>query len=272
MNLMGKIFTLLIFFMSICFLVISVMVGATHRNWKEIAAAKQNEARQATTRLQAAKSTTTEKEKLLQGERVSRAIQLANLESQLKIALDNVREQGERYDKEQTISQARLTELEAATARLKQQDGELAALKADVTRLTDSIRDQFRNVRILTNDNFELRNQSKLLAERKSKLEEENAKQIKVLRAHGLTESSLIDHIPPKVDGKVVRILKDTIAVSLGSDDGVNPGHVMDIYRDDRYIGKAIVVTAKNDISALRIEKDFMLGEVREGDSVTTKF
>ena len=35
MNLMGKIFTLLIFFMSICFLVISVMVGASHRNWKK---------------------------------------------------------------------------------------------------------------------------------------------------------------------------------------------------------------------------------------------
>ena len=35
MNLMGKILTLLIFFLSICFLVIAVMVGAAHQNWQE---------------------------------------------------------------------------------------------------------------------------------------------------------------------------------------------------------------------------------------------
>ena len=85
MNLMGKIFTLLIFFMSICFLVIALMVGATHRNWKEIANEKNSEATLQKSLAEEAKSSTLDKEKLLASERASRAMQLAQLESQLKV-------------------------------------------------------------------------------------------------------------------------------------------------------------------------------------------
>ena len=37
MNLTGKILTFLILFLSVAFLVLAVMVGATHQNWKEVA-------------------------------------------------------------------------------------------------------------------------------------------------------------------------------------------------------------------------------------------
>ena len=37
MNVAGKILTVLIMLISVCFLVIAVMVGAAHRNWKEVA-------------------------------------------------------------------------------------------------------------------------------------------------------------------------------------------------------------------------------------------
>ena len=72
MNLMGKIFTLLIFFMSICFLVIALMVGATHRNWKAIAVEKNSEAANYKNALVEAKSSTSDKEKLV-GSRASKS-------------------------------------------------------------------------------------------------------------------------------------------------------------------------------------------------------
>ena len=37
MNPIGKILMFIVFIMSICFLVIAVMVGASHRNWKAVA-------------------------------------------------------------------------------------------------------------------------------------------------------------------------------------------------------------------------------------------
>ena len=37
MNLTGKILTFLILFLSVAFLVLAVMVGATHQEWKKIA-------------------------------------------------------------------------------------------------------------------------------------------------------------------------------------------------------------------------------------------
>src|SRR5689334_21313698 len=40
MTLVGKIFTVLIFVMSICFMTASAMVFATHKNWKEYAVAQ----------------------------------------------------------------------------------------------------------------------------------------------------------------------------------------------------------------------------------------
>ena len=58
MNLIGKIFTLLIFLMSIVFLVVAVMVGASDREWKETAAEMSSKARQATESLQNVQSST----------------------------------------------------------------------------------------------------------------------------------------------------------------------------------------------------------------------
>jgi len=64
----------------------------------------------------------------------------------------------------------------------------------------------------------------------------------------------------------------DVVVVSLGTDDGIRKGHVLDIYRGDRYIGKAVVTIAQFDKSAARISPDFRRDLVQEGDHVTTKF
>ena len=93
-----------------------------------------------------------------------------------------------------------------------------------------------------------------------------------MLKANSLTPTSLTSHIPPKVDGVVLRTGSDGFfVVKLGSDDGVRVNHVMDIYRNDRFIGKGTVFTTKEDLSVLKIVKDFMKDSVQEGDHVTSK-
>ena len=273
MNLIGKIFTLLIFFMSICFLVISVMVGASHRNWKQAAADKKEEAELAVKRLQEAKSSTTEQQKLLAAERVSRALQLAQLESQLKTARENYVNKEEQLRKEIEISQERLAQLEQSEARLAQQDAEIKDLKDMNIKYVNDIANQFALTRNLTNQQFELKNTVQLLEEKEKDIVSKLAKSTRVLTANGLTPNSLTDHIAPKLEGVVTKVGNEGLFVaSFGADDGVRPGHKMDIYRDDRYIGKAMVVNAQYDLAALKIIKDYMRDTVREGDYVTTKF
>ena len=52
----------------------------------------------------------------------------------------------------------------------------------------------------------------------------------KVLEANGLTPQDLTSHIPPEVEGIVLRTRHNLIAISLGGDDGVRKGHTFDIY------------------------------------------
>ena len=272
MSLMGKIFTLLIFFMSICFLVIAVMVGASHRNWKDVAARMQQDARAAEALVKDAKNNTEEKLRLLSAERVSRALQLSQLESQLKRAREDFLVKEDQYRKSTEISQARLAELEQVNVRIKQQDSEIEALKQNNSKLVDDIAQQYASVRTLTSQTYELQNQIELLEEKESDILAQLAASTRVLKSNGLTLDSLTSHIPPKVDGIVLRIGdKGNFVAKLGSDDGIRVDHVLDIYRKDRFIGKGTVVRTLEDLCVLKIVKDYMKDTVREGDHVTSK-
>ena len=271
MSLMGKIFTLLIFFMSICFLVISIMVGGSHRNWKEIATTMQNQAKAAQNRMQDAKSNTDEKEKILAAERVSRAFQLAQLESQLKRATEDFKAKEAQYRKAIEVSQAQLAELEQVNARIKQQDVKIADLESNSLKLVDDISTQFSNVANLTNETYELKSQIRLLETQKGDINAKLSKSTRVLKNNGLTMTDLTDHIVPKLDGVVSKVGDGFFAVKLGTDDGIRINHVMDIYRLNRFIGKGTVVRTAEDLCVLQIQPDFMKDSVREGDHVTSK-
>lgn len=274
MNLMGKIFTLLIFFMSICFLVIAVMVGASHRNWKAAASTNKARADQAQKVADAVRNQTGEKEKLLAAERVSRALQLAQLESQLKVATDKFKSKEAELRDEVVQSTERLRRMEQAEERLTQQDTEVARLKADNAKLAADIADKFSLVRSLTNEGFELKNRIDALEGLNQDLSANLVQKQKVMVRNGLTDDSLTDHIVPKLDGIVTKIAdsNDMIAFGLGTDDGLRTGHEMDVYRGDRYIGKVTVVKSDFNVSVARVNKDFMQDRIREGDHVTSRF
>jgi uncharacterized phage infection (PIP) family protein YhgE len=276
MNLMGKIFTLLIFFMSVCFLVVAIMVGASHRNWKAAATENNQKAKQAESIAREAKNKSGEKEKLLAAERVARALQLAQLESQLKMALDNFNQKEKQLRDELVVSQERLRRLEEAEARLAQQDAEVASLKDANAKLATDIAQQFSLVRSLTNEGFELKNKISDLETMNQDLSANLAQKQKVMDANGLRDTSLTDHIVPKLDGIVTKIggreSRDLIAIGLGTDDGLRKGHEMDVYRGDRYIGKVTVVRADFNNAVAQINKELMQDKVREGDHVTSRF
>ncbi len=272
MNLVGRILTLLILLLSVCFLVIALMVGATHRNWKEIASNNQKAAESAKRLLDSARSKSTEIEKLLNMERVARTMQLAQLESQLSDARGQYEDKESQLREQTVVAQEALDRLKAAEKRLTEQDTEVAALKGQNKTLIDDISAQRQSVVNLTSQVFSLQGELESLEQLKMDLSEQLALKTKVMTKHGLADDDLVDQIPPSVDGVVIRVKDDYIAISLGTDDGLRNGHTFDIYRGDRYIGKAVVTRAEYNMSAARLDKDFLQAPVAEGDHVTTKF
>lgn len=272
MNLMGKILTLLIFFLSICFLVIAVMVGAAHQNWQEQANENKVVAERAQSLLDQARNRSTDMEKKLNAERVARTLQLSQLESQLTVARQARDEKEKQLSAELVISQDRLAVVNSSEKRLVEQDQELAQLKTDNKKLIDDIATQRQSVVNLTNQLYQSKGAEESLKTMNQDLSQSLAQKQKVMKAHGLADDALVDHIPPRVDGRVARVKDNYIAISLGTDDGIREGHTLDIYRNDRFIGKATVTKADYNMSAARIDKDFLQAPVAEGDYVTTKF
>lgn len=271
MNLFGKIFTLLIFFMSIAFLVLAVMVGASHRNWKEIANTNKLQATTTANRLVAVKTASNEASKKLNAEQVSRQQQLSQLFSELQIAKTRL-DAAVKENSDLTERNAQLAaELNVSNTRLVAQDKQVGDLKQRNTRLIDDIAAQRNTVLNLTNEQYRLQGRLDALTEEKESMSGQLARQLRVMNANGLTENSLTDPIPRQLEGVITAEDAGFIAISLGTDDGIRKGHEIDVYRGRKYIARAVVTTTKHNESAARLIPEFTQTVVREGDYVTTK-
>jgi cell division protein FtsB len=107
--------------------------------------------------------------------------------------------------------------------------------------------------------------------ERKAQLEKQlvNARLL-------LTQSGIdIDNLPrdrvPTLDGQVVAVASGSIEVSLGSDDGLQVEHVLEVYRGGEYVGRAVVTSVRPDRAVARLIKEYARGTVQRGDRVTTR-
>ena len=282
MTLVGKIFTVLIFVMSIVFMAFSVMVFATHRNWRDYAdntdttkgdlGLKQKLEqyvqlkRDADATLQSLKTT-------LEQERAARKHALAALTAR------QVKAENELSVKEGLLNEAN-SQLAAAAEAAKAAQTRLAALETEITglradkRTTEQDLDtKFATVVSLTDQLNQSMSLSDALKERNQQATLEIARKKMVMDSRGLTDTTPTDHIAPKVDAVVLEVSdKDLIEISIGSDDGIKVDHKLDIYRDNTYLGRIVIMRVSGDRAVGRIMKELQRGQIKRGDRVTTKF
>ena len=272
MNLIGKILTLLILIMSIFFFVVAIMLGAAQRNWKQEATEATSRAQAATALLDEAKSKSGEKQRLLEAEKTARALQLSQLESQIATFRAQLQEKESQLRDETVASQERLARLKEAEARLAQQDSELGSVKTRNSKLVDELADKFARVTNLTNEQSELETRAGVQEELIADLNESIAVKTKVMTVNGLDDQALTADIVPSIDAVVAETGNHGFfVVSIGADDGIREGHTMDIYRGDRFIGKATVYKVQPNMAVFRTIDGFMQDNVAEGDHVTSK-
>lgn len=272
MKLVGNILTVLILLMSAFFFAVAIMTVSTHRNWKQAADTLQIEYDTLNTKLKQAKTGTIQKEQSIIAEKVARAQQLAQLESQLASQQAEVDDLSKLLNEETIISKERLARMEQAEARAAQLDRQNKSMTERNVQLNKEVATSYEKLTDLTNTTFELGTRIEEIEKLNQDLSASVAKSDRILKLKGWDENELTNDIVPLVSAVVVKSTGPLFAVAAGSDDGLREGHVLDIYRADTFVGRAVVREVQNDLAVLETVREFMQTSVKEGDNVTSKF
>ena len=282
MTLLGKIFTVLIFIMSLVFMAFTVMTYATHKNWKQLVmnpTTTEEMPRGLKFQIEDAvringslREDIDEKEKIISEERVARQKALAGLHTKLvniQISLDDAREKNGRLEATNTELAQNLTEAETRRKNLLDENVKLV----DEIKIARDARELQRQQVIELADQFaRLDSKHRELQERRNQLAQQVAAREKVMREYGLTVHSLTERHPPVLYGNVTEVSKRNnkfVEISLGRDDGLRMGHQLDAYRDRSYLGRIVIrkITHNKAVG----EVVFLKSPIKKDDSVTTK-
>ncbi|MEM6777756.1 MAG: hypothetical protein AAF670_08870 [Planctomycetota bacterium] len=275
MTLLGKSFAVLILLLSAAFMMLALAVNASHRNWRDVVLgsdglkaqietiAKTNEElRNARARTQAA----------LDREQAARTTALAALQTQLDQLESQLRE-----------SESTVQQLQAKNTELAQLDRsraeELEKLTAEATRLRSQIRTEqqdrdtlFAETLELTDEKNTLRGVVQLQQDRNDQLLAQVTRYKEVVDAAGINPADPLDGAPPERNGivLVVNRPRKLVEVSIGYDDGLRQGHLLEVTRGGRYVTRLRVRNTNPDRAVAEILNDYSEGAIQEGDRVDT--
>jgi hypothetical protein len=278
MTFVGKILVLVITALSLVFLGVSTVVFTTETNWKAATEAqkktvqelrnKTNDLDSQIKALEKDKSAADVGHKAAVKQQEDRA---AALEAEIKQA---------QADKEQsqaalvTAQQNAKTALDDSAARkaetdlLREQKGAVEKqaneFKLRQTELNDKIRELTRMLETATNNANDLRDRV--------------ARFQTLLRRNGLSDDITMvkgTDTPPSVEGQVSRVQDNrSLELTIGSDDGVLPGHELFVYRtkpQPEFLGKVKIISVDPDQSVGRVIGATIHGKkIKEGDIVSS--
>ena len=288
MNLVGKILTVLIFVMSLCFMMMAVMVYSTHVNWRNMVMLSQAEAgpgekpglkfqleslKQERDDLSAQLKKATD---TLENEKAAKRDQVAKLENER----DELRRERDQRETEVQVLNKSTAE---AVSVMERTQATLADLRAEVVKIREDKRkaeedrdNSFNKVVELTDTLHQLQNEKTRLEEIQVTLVADSQRMRDVLRANEIDPAAEPAAFMPKTSGIVSATPGGgLIQVNIGSDDGLKKGHNLEVYRvgDGRetYLGRVEIVDTQPDKAVCKIIPEYRKGAIQRGDRVTSK-
>ena len=275
MNILGKWLTVGIAFAAFFLMCVSMMVYATHKNWKtsfetlkqELSVASnenqqlENRNRSLESRYKAENEASQQDVRKLESERVQLIAQNSTIQKRLDSLLQ-----------EQRQNTAAVASTESNNVELTK---EVASLRLAL-RENQQLRDEAVVTTVRSTDELH-QAQGKLstLSERNNQLTQKLALRSSQLREHGFDPSATPDAVVPQVRGLVRWTRRSAgnqlIEVSVGADDGLRKGQTLEIFRGQRYLGRAEIIRTEPDRAVARILRKFQQGQIQEGDHVATK-
>lgn len=270
MTLLGKVFTGLVFLLSVIFFALSVAVNAQHINQKTLANTLKTQVTNLTTENNELKGIIQDTKTELAIEQAARRNALAALQSQLDDKQDELEKQETTLANLQSAHTSTVQTLEATQVDLKKQTSDNEDLrKKFVDAKLD--RDQIFQRLVAAKDEYNrlqgamqsLQKQQKLLASDYAAAKEK-------LDILGIGPNTLLT--APAANGKVLAVATNgMVEVSLGRDDGMKAGFTLEAHRDGNYLGRLKIRTVRSDKSIAEILPDYHRGAILEGDRVDTQ-
>jgi len=270
-NVLGKIFVFGVFVMSLMLMSFAVAIYSSHVNWQEVAKKKQEDldklkAEEVSLNQEITRLTANVAASEAARDQVIAKFQQALIEKDNELkSLKDVR------DDKLTDMQKKITDLATVEADLTRAREEVAKLQAEVRDKQQKVDSQVTRAAEIAGQLHEKESFLEIANERKSQLEKQVAQARLLLKQHGLSLDSLPKDRVPTMNGVVMAVADDAIEVSLGFDDGLQTGHQIEVYRNDEYLGRAIVKSVKPDRAIAVLVREYARGIVQRGDKVTTR-
>lgn len=279
MTLVGKILVIVIMIFSVVFLGISTAVYSTAKNWRTATAAEKKKVDELKKKLADAQAGKDAATKGLEDAKTN----FDAIEKQLNNKIDTLVAENDRDLKQVTDARSQLIkaqqnakstldEVEARRNEINLLRGQKTAVekqandfKIHQTELNDKIRELERMMETATKNNADLR--------------ERVAKFSTLLRQNGLSDDiAQVKGLesPPPVVGEVKRVDASNrrIEMTIGSDDGLVPGHELFLFRTTprpEYLGKISVLTVDPDQAVGKVIGNTYQGKkIKEGDIVSS--
>jgi predicted Holliday junction resolvase-like endonuclease len=286
MNLVGKIFLVLILVMSVLFMAFAMAVYATHKNWREVVLNEQATAdkplglaKQLKDAKEKNRQLTDEAEKLKQqfdAERAAKTQAVAKLENELKIARDDLAGLEARRDELDMAKREAVAAMYSTQTNATDFRKELEGQRTSVENARKDRDANFKEVVRLTDELNQATNEKDLLKKRTNELAKDLAKAKQVLRKFGLDENKDYSNVPPPVDGLIMATPGGgLIEISIGADSGLMKGHQLEVYRigggQNTYVGRVEVVKTAPNKAVCKINPKFQNSHMMVGDRVASK-
>ncbi len=283
MKVIGRIFVFAVFVMSLMLMTFAGVIYMSHVNWKDEVERKPEDVlpgqqpgyryqiEQANTQRKELEDTISKLQQQVATSEQSRDQVIAKLRTAVELKDEEL--QKLRADKDR-----REAELVKASEDVRSLRQDLLDAKNVVDNLQKQVHAQQQQVDTQVGKSAELsaelaESQARLATaeERKAQLEKQVANARDLLKQANLDIDNLPKDRVPTLDGDVTAVAGNTVRISLGTDDGLQVGHTLEIFRDGEYIGRLIVRTVMPDHAVAEIVKSYARGVVQRGDKVTTR-
>ncbi|MCA9100286.1 MAG: hypothetical protein R3C10_01190 [Pirellulales bacterium] len=272
MNSFGKWLILFNVLASIAFMTLAMSVYANHTQWNVKAKTLETDNRDKQTRIDNLTSELNTLQQTVEQERNQLNGQIASLETEK----DEFRRELERL----SAQEAQLRQSERESVALAQaSQNTLADLRQQVDQLRTGIRDaelaqdqSFNEMVKKTDEFYNVQGQLSRLESTNRELVGRLAKTSLILEQHDLDENVPLDGIPPKVHGLITDARDNGyVTMSIGSDDGVRPGNTVEVFRNDKYVGRVEILKTATDTSVGKVLRQFQRAPIRIQDNVATR-
>ncbi|MFP6667795.1 MAG: hypothetical protein VB876_10805 [Pirellulales bacterium] len=285
MNLVGKIFVFLVFCMSLVFMAFSVMIYATHKNWKDevmrevappngtVGWAKR--LRDANNEYEALDNKKKDLDDQLAAERALRRQLVAKLETEKERLRAKEGQTQQELLVQLDLKKQALTSVAAHHSDMQVLKGDTDKLREQIVVALGEIDDQHGKFLVAQEKAHQATGTAGRLGERQKQLVGQVTKFKEVLDNNDINPDDPADGSAPKVDGFVIRVAESQdqlfVEISVGADDGLRQGHEMEIFRGGTYLGRAKIVRTTSDRAVGKVDRRTQKGEIRARDKVETR-